>query len=264
MLEPIGVPLSAQIDSPDDGLTIEIGQSVNFAASATGGTIPRSFSWNFGNDSGISPITAEDPGYRQFDTPGTYKVELTVTDADGKEALDSAAVIVEAPTMLNEGITSSRITELKEIKAMVDADWAGSKVPYPLLTTGYDGTLVVDLTTGEELVTDFYLEFASVLGGFFLQAQDAPETANHRDTLVEFGYAGCQIFTYDAETSQFAAPEWMICASAVYDTVPFNGDSGSGGLIYVVKFGRVAFVIYDENQDKRVFDHVYMSQFPSL
>jgi PKD repeat protein len=73
------------IDTPPADVTIAVGQGVTFAAT---GTDPDedpllSYSWHFGEGSGIPVCTVEDPGFRRFDYAGTFTVTLTVSDAEG-------------------------------------------------------------------------------------------------------------------------------------------------------------------------------------
>jgi PKD repeat protein len=73
------------IDSPVSDMTISQGSSVVFngTGSDPDGNLPLSYRWKFGVGSGISDSTQQDPGTKQFNTPGTYQVTFTVTDAQG-------------------------------------------------------------------------------------------------------------------------------------------------------------------------------------
>ncbi len=72
------------IDSPAGNVTINKGQSVNFAGTGTdvGGNMPLTFLWNFGGSS-VANSSLEDPGLKQFNTSGTFMVSFTVTDTLG-------------------------------------------------------------------------------------------------------------------------------------------------------------------------------------
>ncbi|GAG77812.1 unnamed protein product, partial [marine sediment metagenome] len=61
---------------------------MNFTASASGGTSPYSFSWDFG-DGGSS--SAQNPSHT-YTNAGTYNVTLTVTDAQSGQALNSLTI----------------------------------------------------------------------------------------------------------------------------------------------------------------------------
>ena len=73
------------IDAPVQNMTINAGDFVTLSGTGTDldGNLPLSFRWSFGAGSGIPDSTAEDPGAKQFTSPGTYTVTFTVTDALG-------------------------------------------------------------------------------------------------------------------------------------------------------------------------------------
>lgn len=73
--------ISAQ-ELPTSG---EVLLTVNFTASASGGTSPYSYSWDFG-DRGSS--SAQNPSH-SYTNAGTYNVTLPVTDAQSSQASDS-------------------------------------------------------------------------------------------------------------------------------------------------------------------------------
>ncbi|MGC9324811.1 MAG: PKD domain-containing protein [Desulfomonilia bacterium] len=85
---------SASISSPPGIITtIEVGESVNFQGTATGGDTPLSFAWTFpGGSPGSS--SEEDPGNVTFNAVGTYTCTFTVTDADGDVSTDTVDVEV--------------------------------------------------------------------------------------------------------------------------------------------------------------------------
>jgi PKD repeat protein len=69
--------------------------TVNFAGSATGGTAPYSYSWNFGDGSPASTVLNPSHSYT---SAGTYTATLTVTDSSlpAKTATSTVAVTVSA------------------------------------------------------------------------------------------------------------------------------------------------------------------------
>jgi hypothetical protein len=256
--------LSTQITQPsEDQVTIEEGQSVSFAGSATSGSPPYTYNWNFGA-SGLNPDTNNAPGVKLFSQAGSFVVTLTVTDGNSDQATDTVMVTVTAPIVLEDGLTSVGNTKLEGSQVLIDVNWAGMTTSHLLLVSGYDGILGLNLATGEELLTDFYQPASAVLGVIGLNASAAPETANYRDVLVEYGNDGLRFMPYDAADSQWGPPQWMISMAQVPDAIPFNGDPGSGGFVYVI-YGQVAFVTYDELLDKWDFDHTFhMSSFPDM
>src|SRR5581483_7749697 len=68
--------------------------SVSFTGSATGGTAPYSYSWNFGDG---SSSTAQNPSHT-YSSAGTFTATLTVTDSSSpaKTATATATVTVSA------------------------------------------------------------------------------------------------------------------------------------------------------------------------
>lgn len=79
------LPPDGRIDNPAADITINAGDVVQFAGSASepGGSLQFTYLWHFGNGSGIPDSTLEDPGFVQFTSPGTYLVTLVVTDSQG-------------------------------------------------------------------------------------------------------------------------------------------------------------------------------------
>ncbi len=73
------------IDAPLSSVTINVGSSVTFLGTGTDpdGNLPVSYRWNFGAGSNVPDSTLEDPGAVTFNTPGTFTVTFTVTDALG-------------------------------------------------------------------------------------------------------------------------------------------------------------------------------------
>ncbi len=93
---------NGSISSPSSTITIAAGQTVTFngGGSDPDGHVPLSFHWSFGAGSGLSDSTAQNPGALAFNTPGTYTVRLTVTDAQGQPDPTPATctVIVQSGT----------------------------------------------------------------------------------------------------------------------------------------------------------------------
>jgi PKD repeat protein len=85
-----GLPTASFVFSP---ASPGIGQEIAFNASASTALAPRtivSYDWQFGTDRTGSGMVV----FKQYDTPGTYTVSLTVTDDAGNKATTSQSVTV--------------------------------------------------------------------------------------------------------------------------------------------------------------------------
>ena len=90
--------------APAEPLTVEITSSdtegvapatFDFEANVTGGTVPYTYSWDFGDGS----VESDDDETvdHTFNIAGTYTVSATVTDSTGRTVSDSILITVEAP-----------------------------------------------------------------------------------------------------------------------------------------------------------------------
>ncbi len=96
--------LSVTITTPASGTQAIVGQSVNFAASATGGD-PSSynFGWNFGDGTEVATegIDGDTSFSHVYTEAGTKTVEIAVSDLDNNRATDTIMVnVVEATDAL--------------------------------------------------------------------------------------------------------------------------------------------------------------------
>jgi uncharacterized repeat protein (TIGR01451 family) len=78
-------------DASGSPTTIDEGDSVSFAGSATGGVPPYQWDWDF--DDGTSHSTKQNPVH-QFNTQGQYTVTLTVTDDNNNTDTDTVYITV--------------------------------------------------------------------------------------------------------------------------------------------------------------------------
>src|SRR5262249_39992889 len=87
----VGLPLTAAASgSPTSG---QVPLTVAFTATATGGTPPYSYSWNFGDGSATS--TLQNPSHT-YSTAGTYTATLTVTDSSTPVKTATSSVTITA------------------------------------------------------------------------------------------------------------------------------------------------------------------------
>jgi PKD repeat protein len=97
--------------APTEPLTVEITSSdtegqvapatFDFEANVTGGTVPYTYSWDFGDGS----VESDDDESidHTFDVAGNYTVTLTVTDSTGRTVSDSILITVEPAPPLTAG-----------------------------------------------------------------------------------------------------------------------------------------------------------------
>ena len=83
------------IDQPAGDVTIEEGETVQFAASGSDpdADTPLSYQWDFG-DGSIPDSSQQNPGQVRYDTAGSYQVRMTVTDTLGLADATPAVVTV--------------------------------------------------------------------------------------------------------------------------------------------------------------------------
>lgn len=90
-------PLTAEAGGP---YTASAGENISFAGSATGGTAPYTWSWDFGNG---ATSTEQNPVYA-YPLGGVYTVTLTVTDSanPANTANDTATATITCPIEITQ------------------------------------------------------------------------------------------------------------------------------------------------------------------
>jgi PKD repeat protein len=101
-----------------------VGQTVSFTGSASGGTAPYSYAWNFGDTSTGSGSSAS----HIYQTVGVYTVVLTVTDGAGHVANASNTVTVTLPLSASFTYSPSNPAPLTNIQFTATA--TGGTAPY--------------------------------------------------------------------------------------------------------------------------------------
>ncbi len=154
--------LTVNITSPSGDTTISVGQSVDFESSASNGSSPYTYQWDFG--CGATNSTEQNPGSIIFSTAGTYTVTLTVTDSTGNTAESSVTVTVSTSTStaLTVSITPPSVITAEQAVSFQSTVSNGTG-PYtyqwnfsgatPDTSTVQDPTLIIFTTTGSHLVT---------------------------------------------------------------------------------------------------------------
>ncbi len=92
--------LTANANGPYEGT---VGSSIEFTGSASGGTSPYSYSWDFGD---ASSSTEQNPTH-SYSSADTYTATLTVTDDTDSTATDTAEVTISEATQDNPPTISS-------------------------------------------------------------------------------------------------------------------------------------------------------------
>ena len=134
-----GIPIPLSVQSSATPTTGDSPLAVAFSALAAGGTEPYSFSWSFGD--GL--ISSEMNPVHTYLTPGTYTVNLSVSDAAfGLANALPMDIIVNAPpppplTMTASGFPLTGVTPLLVSFTTVIS---GGVAPYTILWNFGDGT----------------------------------------------------------------------------------------------------------------------------
>jgi len=131
-------PLEASITaSPSSG---ELPMTVNFTASASGGTTPYSYSWDFG-DGGSS--SSQNPSHT-YTNAGTYSVVLTITDAQSNQGSNSLTITASPPT-LSASASGAPTTGEVQLTVSFKGSASGGTSPYSYSWDFGDG----DSSTGQ-------------------------------------------------------------------------------------------------------------------
>jgi len=111
-----------------------VGQTVSFTGSASGGTAPYNYAWNFGDSSTGSGSSAS----HVYQTAGVYTVVLTVTDVAGHVASATNTVTVTLPLSASFTYSPSNPAPLTNIQFTATA--TGGTAPYNYSWDFGDGT----------------------------------------------------------------------------------------------------------------------------
>jgi PKD repeat protein len=85
-------PLAVEITSSDtEGVAPA---TFDFEANVTGGTVPYTYSWDFGDGGSVVESGDDETVDHTFDVAGNYTVTVTVTDSTGRTISDSIVVAV--------------------------------------------------------------------------------------------------------------------------------------------------------------------------
>jgi PKD repeat protein len=127
-----------------------IGQKVNFTASASGGTPPYTYGWNFGDNTTFS--SSNSTATHAYTVAGKYTVSLAVTDTTGLSGSSNSQLTVTAPTIFVSFNWSPKSHNLGT-PLNFTASASGGLSPYTYNWTFGDGVM---LATTSSTVTHTY------------------------------------------------------------------------------------------------------------
>lgn len=87
-------PLKLKLDKPTCPINVQLGETVNFAATIEGGIPPYKVTWSGNGSPKDNNFT-----FANSRQPGTYPISVSVSDDEGNSATASCSVVVEAMTV---------------------------------------------------------------------------------------------------------------------------------------------------------------------
>jgi PKD repeat protein len=117
------------------------GSPVSFTVTASGGTLPGTFSWNFGDGTANVANGSSNPNTlsHNYAAKGTFTVHVNVTDGNNNRASASATITI-AGTPLTVSFTTAPTTGTVGTPVSFTATAAGDTAPYTFSWNFGDGT----------------------------------------------------------------------------------------------------------------------------
>jgi len=121
--------------------TVEAGEWMGFDASASGGTSPYTYSWNFGDGTTASGLEV----YHTYPVPGTFTTVLTVKDSSAQQQTATAQesiTVTAVPTALTTSFSYSPSSPMPGQSITFTGTSTGGTPPYNSYWTFGDGSIL--------------------------------------------------------------------------------------------------------------------------
>ncbi len=211
----------------------QVGQSVSFAGSASGGTAPYSYSWSFGDGSTGTGSSVIHP----YSSAGSFTVTLTARDSGSSQQTASSqqTVTVSNPSpSLTSGFTFSPSSPQVGQQVTFSGSASGGTSPYSFSWSFGDGS-----TATGSAVTHGYSSAGSFTVALTVKDSGSPQqTASSQQTITVSSLPTLSAsFSYSPSSPQ-AGQQVTFTASASGGTLPYtfswsfgDGSNGSGSSV---------------------------------
>ena len=208
----------ADITSPSGPTTIIAGQSINFRGSATSGSTPYSYSWNF---PGGTPenSTSQNPDGVIFSNAGDYTATLTVTDSDNLSDSDTVEItVIEADAIVPD------LEDMERDAAITQLESSGF-VPGTIFIQ-YDDTVGCNRVIQTDPPAGTGISQGTLIHLFISLGQEVPDMVmNHKGVNINYNQPKTptdSIWEATHNEPFFSDTTWEAQSEYLYNTVPEN------------------------------------------